>query len=75
MGRGVEFNFKESHKWYVKAAEHGHVYSQWQLANFYLLGAGVPKDEKEAIKWLTKASDQGFEPAKRKLQEIQPQPK
>jgi TPR repeat protein len=46
-----------------------------ELAKLYLNGAGVTKDENEAIKWLTKASDQGFEPAKRKLQEIQSQPK
>lgn len=46
---GVEVNFKESLGWRIKSAEHGNVYSQWQLANFYLLGAGVPKDEKEGI--------------------------
>lgn len=45
--------------WLRKAAEHGYVDAQTQLAELYDVGAGVPKDKKEALHWYNEAARQG----------------
>lgn len=55
----------EAAKWYLKAAEQGHVRAQWNLATLYHLGEGVRQDYTEAFRWLRKAAEQGDADAQR----------
>jgi S1-C subfamily serine protease len=41
------------------AAERGHAWAQFNLANFYASGVGVREDDSEAVKWYRKAAEQG----------------
>ena len=45
--------------WYKKAAEQGHVVSQYWLGSCYHYGVGVTKDSIQAMKWYQKAAEQG----------------
>ncbi len=54
----VTEDYKESVKWYRKAAEQGHASAQTWLGVMYSLGWGVNQDYKEAINWYRKAADQ-----------------
>ena len=42
-----------------KAAEQGHVDSQFILGLMYAIGEGVPEDYAEAARWYRKAAEQG----------------
>jgi len=44
QGQGVLQDYKESFKWYTKAAEQGHVLAQYNLGVMYYNGQGVIKD-------------------------------
>jgi TPR repeat protein len=59
LGEGVPQDYKESAKWYRKAAEQGIAMAQVYLGVMYYLGKGVPQDYKEAAKWYRKAAEQG----------------
>ena len=52
-------DFKESFKWYHKAAKQGHAKAQHMLGLMYNHSIGVPFDVKEAAKWYRKAAEQG----------------
>lgn len=54
-----KMNYKEACKWFLKAAEQGHVMAQCELAFVYATGLGVPRNETEAFKWYRKAAEQG----------------
>jgi TPR repeat protein len=58
-GEGVPPDFKESAKWFTKAAKQGHASAQLDLGVAYDAGLGVPQDFKLAVKWYTKAAEQG----------------
>ena len=45
--------------WYGEAAELGHEWAQFRLAESYGSGQGVESDPSEAVKWYRKASEQG----------------
>ena len=60
QGEGVEQNFSEAAKWYLRAAEQGHALAQFNLAELYLHGRGMPQDYGEAVKWNRLAADQGL---------------
>jgi uncharacterized protein len=48
-GKGVIQDYKEALKWYSKAAEQGHISSQYNVADIYLNGGeGIFQDYKEA---------------------------
>ena len=51
FGSGVENDFKESVKWYRKAAEQGNGYAQSSLGEMYGEGEGVPKDAVTGYAW------------------------
>ena len=51
--------FKESAKWYRKAAEQGHVDAQVSLGGLYELGYGVKKDHVIAFVWYNIAAENG----------------
>ncbi len=46
-------------RWFWRAAENGHVPSQYRLATLYELGSGTPKNYAEANKWYRRAAEAG----------------
>jgi hypothetical protein len=62
-GRGVERDLANAATWYRKAAEQGHVGSQYRLAVMYDEGTGLPRDTGKAAKWYHRAAKQGHGPA------------
>ncbi|MBQ7987252.1 MAG: sel1 repeat family protein [Bacteroidaceae bacterium] len=56
---GVERNRKEGFRWYLKAAQQGHKFAQYETGQCYMMGSGVEKNEAEGLKWLRKAAEQG----------------
>jgi localization factor PodJL len=46
-------------RWLSRAADQGHVESQFMLASLYEKGAGVPKDERRALELYRKAAQAG----------------
>jgi transglutaminase-like putative cysteine protease len=59
-GRGVERDYGEARRWFLKAAEQGDAYSQSHIGYFYEQGMGVERDAKLASEWYAKAADQGY---------------
>ena len=57
---GVEQDFEEAFKWYMKAALRGNKDAQFSLGYMYHLGEGVEKNETESFKWYRKAAEQGI---------------
>ena len=58
-GTGVEQNFPEAARWFLKGAENGDPRSQNSLAAIYGGEPGVPRNDKEAAKWYLAAAKQG----------------
>jgi len=58
-GRGVERNYAEAIRWFLKAAEQSDPYSQSHLGYLYETGLGAARDEKVAAQWYAKAAEQG----------------
>lgn len=59
----MEDTLKDYHKavfWFQKAAEHGFVGAQYNLAQCYDQGIGVVKDYHKAVFWYEKAAEHGF---------------
>ncbi len=54
-----EGDFLEASKWFLKAANQGHVLSQFYLGWLYQNGKGVQQDYIQAIYWYKKAAEQG----------------
>ena len=52
-------DYKTAHRIYLKLAEDGNVYAQYNLGLQYDRGKGVPQDLKEAVKWYRLAGEQG----------------
>lgn len=67
---GVPKNHEKSAYWYSKAADQGHVKSQYSLAEKYLSGDGVIQDLNKAIYWHMKSASQGYSPSQRALSSI-----
>jgi len=67
FGEGVSQDFAEAVKWYLKAAEQGHVEAQFNLGGIYQEGIVVPQDNSQALNWYIKAAQQGHEKAKTNL--------
>lgn len=51
-GLGVEPDFRESAKWLLMAARHGHGLAQARIARALQNGAGIETDPVEAYKWI-----------------------
>ena len=66
--RPLRRDWSEAAKWFQKAAEQGHMYSQFQLGYFYEFGKGAEKDYKKAIQWYQKAASQGHEPSRQRME-------
>lgn len=62
-------NFWAAARWYLRAAEHGHVEAQFTIGFWYARGIGVSEDDKKAHFWIQKAAANGHEDATRFLQD------
>ncbi|HVW84664.1 MAG TPA: sel1 repeat family protein, partial [Bryobacteraceae bacterium] len=51
IGKGVDQNYPEAAKWWLKAAEGGHVLAAQSLSMVYRGGAGVKSDPALSAKW------------------------
>lgn len=59
MGSGVRQDYKESAKWYLKAAKQNHFTAQYMLGDLYFSGKGVRQSYSQAMMWYLKAVEQG----------------
>jgi TPR repeat protein len=50
---------EEAFGWCVRAANAGHLESQYHLGSFYLQGNGVKEDRAMALRWFTVAAERG----------------
>lgn len=57
QGRGVMHDYSLAIEHYAKAADRGHVISQYLIGVMYKEGWGVRRDPVEALKWLTLSLD------------------
>ncbi len=70
LGNGVPENYKESARWYRKAAEQGHAKAQNSLGFRYAHGRGVPEDHILAYAWWNIAATNGEEQAREGKEEL-----
>ncbi len=63
----MDQNYKESAKWYERAAVSGDAIAQRFLGVLFMIGKGVPQDYKIAEKWFNKAIEGGDKLALKKL--------
>lgn len=49
--------------YYSNAAELGHDYGQFMLANMYLSGEGTKRDKQAYVRWMEKSAENGYPPA------------
>ena len=54
-------------KWYLDAAENGHVEAMYRLGEIYAEGRIVPEDLDAAAKWYNAACEKGHRAAAQKL--------
>lgn len=60
-GFGVEPNHTEEFKWFMKAAQGGHIQAQHNIGEMYRLGQSVEVDYAQALRWYSMAIEQGFD--------------
>lgn len=53
------WEYGKAFSYFQKAAEKGHVNSQYMLGRCYDSGKGIRQDDAEAVKWFRKAAEQG----------------
>ncbi|MBR0705406.1 tetratricopeptide repeat protein [Bradyrhizobium liaoningense] len=59
-GRGVQQDYDEAEKWFLKAAAQGDLDSMWNIGNIYHRGRGkFPKDFGRAENWYSRAAERG----------------
>jgi TPR repeat protein len=57
---GLEKNYVEAVKWFLKSAEQGYDAAQYHLGNYYYEGKGVEQNYVEAVKWYLKSAEQEY---------------
>jgi len=60
IGDGVEKDPQLAVRWYMAAAEKGHIIAAHNLGACYSAGEGVPENAEESFKWFKKAADRGY---------------
>jgi TPR repeat protein len=63
----IEGDFSESHRWFSRAAEAGHVRSLYWIGKHHWYGQHVPRDKKEAMKFFHLAAGKKVVAARRVL--------
>lgn len=58
-GQFVEKDPAEAHRWFLRAANQGHVQAELALANQFLDGRGTARDNVQAFNWYKKAAEGG----------------
>ncbi|MEZ5536244.1 MAG: SEL1-like repeat protein [Thiolinea sp.] len=64
---GVQQDYAQAMRWYLKAAKQGYPKAQHNLALLYEDGKGVPQDYAQAAIWYKKAAAEGFSEAQNNL--------
>lgn len=64
LGKGTNKNPEEAQRWYLLAAEQGHVKAQYSVAHLYYYSL---RDRKKAAAWYLKAAEQGHHRAQYSL--------
>jgi len=67
-GEDVPQNDTQAVRWFLRAAEQGHVTAQATLGAYYWAGRGVPSDLSKAYFWSALALAQGDENSKSRLE-------
>ena len=67
QGMGADPDPAKAAKYFLKAAQAGHVQAQFNLGCCYLDGNGAPKDPQMAFFWFKKAADSGDPAALRQI--------
>lgn len=67
FGTGVEQNYQEAARCFIKAAAQGNAKAQYSLGYCYANGEGVTKNLQEAVKWYAKSAEQGDADGQRQL--------
>lgn len=57
--RRANYTTSKAFKWFLKAAELGHIHAQFWVAHMYSHGEGVKQDFPAAFKWYSRAAKQG----------------
>jgi TPR repeat protein len=66
-GRGLERNYPEAVKWYLRSAERGWPAAEYKLGLMHQNGDGITKDPTQAIHWYRQAAEQNYALAENKL--------
>jgi putative methionine-R-sulfoxide reductase with GAF domain len=66
-GETVPQDYSMAVRWYLRAAEQGHVDAQDALGSYFWMGRGVPKDVTKAYFWSVLARAEGKETSKRRV--------
>lgn len=69
-GYGIAKDDKESAKYFLRAANMGHLQSQFIIAHMYEHGIGARLSGDEAYKWYLKAANQGMKKAQMKIGDL-----
>jgi uncharacterized protein len=67
-GAGVRPDDTQAVRWFLRAAEQGHIGAQATLGAYYWAGRGVPADLSRAYFWSALAFAQGDETSKSRLE-------
>jgi TPR repeat protein len=67
QGQGVELDYTEAGRWWLKAADQGNAAAQFNLGLQYVKGVGVAQDY---ARWFRKAASQGYEAAQDNLKAL-----
>lgn len=51
----VDIDYQKAMKYYLKAADYGYPFAQWEIARMYYLGKGVEADKRKDKEWRDKA--------------------
>ncbi len=69
-GYGIGKDDKESAKYFLRAAQLGHLQSQFTIAYMYENGIGANLSGKDAAEWYQKAAEQGMKKAQLKMGDL-----
>nr|GEW00576.1 hypothetical protein [Tanacetum cinerariifolium] len=50
-------------RWYLRAAEGGHVHAMYEVAMCYASGRGIAQDRQQSRKWMKLSADDGYKKA------------